>query len=65
MQVWLQPGPSGWLPEGSAPVDATEIIRLFSQGDYTGLVGVNVDQATRCPFAYRGRICAVRQSIPV
>ncbi|WP_415768925.1 FAS1-like dehydratase domain-containing protein [Pseudomonas sp. LB3P38] len=44
LQVWLQPGPSGWRPEGSAQVDATEIIRLFSEGGYTGLVGVNVDQ---------------------
>ena len=44
LQVWLQPGPSGWRPEGSAQVDATEIIRLFGEGGYTGLVGVNVDQ---------------------
>jgi len=44
LQVWLQPGPSGWRPEGSAQVDATEIIRLFSEGGFTGLVGVNVDQ---------------------
>ncbi|MGF6282744.1 FAS1-like dehydratase domain-containing protein [Pseudomonas silensiensis] len=44
LQVWLQPGPSGWRPEGSAQMDATEIIRLFSEGGYTGLVGVNVDQ---------------------
>ncbi|WP_092243351.1 MULTISPECIES: MaoC family dehydratase N-terminal domain-containing protein [unclassified Pseudomonas] len=44
LQVWLQPGPSGWRPEGSAQVDATEIIRLFTEGGYTGLVGVNVDQ---------------------
>lgn len=44
LQVWLQPGPTGWRPDGSAQVDATEVIRLFCEGGYTGLVGVNVDQ---------------------
>lgn len=50
LQVWLQPGPSGWRPEGSATTDACEVIDWFAKAGFTGLVGVGVEQSFHRPL---------------
>lgn len=50
LQVWLQPGPSGWRPAGSATTDASEVINWFAEAGFSGQVGVGVEQAFHRPL---------------